>query len=34
VAAVTIEPEGMIRRIVRREGVRFDDVPSVDGRGL
>jgi len=33
-AAVTIEPEGMIRRVVRVEGVRFADMPAVDGRGL
>jgi len=32
--AVTIEPEGMIRRIVRVEGVRFADLPAIHGRGL
>jgi hypothetical protein len=33
-AAVTIEPEETIRRVVRIEGLRFDSLPAVGGRGL
>ncbi|RPJ70819.1 MAG: hypothetical protein EHM24_14340 [Acidobacteria bacterium] len=34
VVAVTVEPEETIRRVVRIEGVRFENVRQLDGRGL